>query len=133
MSPSAETYTQEVAIEDSLYRCVSFAAGWVVEQNRPSSALFHNPDFSTDMVSIAQTPQYTLARFNENCGVALFSYIIAKELGFIARQEIDPEFPENKAHANVYHDQGSDKSRKKRAQKLAQACAVPIQPKFPPQ
>ena len=48
-------------------------------------------------------------------------------IGFIARIEPDPEYPENKAHANVYNLNGGSK-RKTMAQKLAQKCIVLVAP-----
>jgi hypothetical protein len=47
-----------------------------------------------------------------NCGDA-------RAIGFIARLERDPEFPDNHAHANVYNPNNPNK-RKTMAQKLVQ-------------
>jgi hypothetical protein len=55
------------------------------------------------MASIAGSPQYTLDRFPRGSGLVSFNYGGAKVIGFIARIEADPEYPENKAHANVYN------------------------------
>ncbi len=116
---------------DHLHRCLTAPDWWVAEENRPSSAAFKQPDFSTDMASIAKTPEYTLARFPAGCGLVAFNYGEAKTIGFITRQEEDPEFPDNKAHANVYNPQASGSKRKTMAQKLAQKCAVLKPPTFP--
>ena len=104
---------------------------WVAEEGRPSSAAFKQPDFSTDVASIAGSPQYTLARFQPGCGLVAFNYGDAKGLGFIARHEIDPQFPDNKAHANLYNPHASSR-RKSMAQKLAQEfCRVLVVPTLP--
>lgn len=108
----------EVNVNEDLYRCITTPAWWVAEENRPSSAAFKQPDFSTDIVSIAGTPDYTLSRFPSGCGLVLFNYGNTKTIGFIARQELDPAHPENLAHANVYNGTSSGNKRKTMAQKL---------------
>src|SRR6516225_9065658 len=102
----------EVDAAERLYRCITTPAWWVPEENRPSSAAFKQPDFSTDMASVAGTPAYTLGRFPPGCGLVAFFYCDAKAIGFIARVEPDPEYPDNKAHANVYNPNNSQKKRK---------------------
>jgi hypothetical protein len=110
---------QEVDIGENLYRCITTMDWWVPEENRPSSAAFKQPNFSTDVVSIAGSPEYTLRRFPQGCGLVSFNYGDAKVIGYSARLEVDPDFPDNRAHANVYNGSGSSK-RKTMAQKLAQ-------------
>jgi hypothetical protein len=117
MSPPA-TPGPEVAVTEDLYRCITTPDWWVPEKNRPSSAALKQPDFSTDRVSIAKTPDYTLRRFPPGCGLIQFNYGDAKEIGFIAREEIDPQHPDNLAHANVYNNVQSGNKRKTMAQKL---------------
>ena len=57
-----------------------------------------------------------------------FNYGNSQGIGFVARLEEDPEFPENKAHANVYNPNKPSK-RKTMAQKLAQTfCSVVVEP-----
>jgi hypothetical protein len=109
----------EIDVKDDLYRCVTTNDWWVAEENRPSSAAFKQPDFSTDVVSLAGSPEYTLSRFPEGCGLVQFNYGDAKLIGFIARLERDPDHPDNHAHANVYNSHGSSK-RKTLAQKLVE-------------
>ena len=117
----------EVDPQEDLYRCLTTMDWWVAEEKRPSSAAFKQPVFSTDVASLAGSPQYTLGRFPDGCGLVLFNYGDAKTLGFIARLEIDPEHPENKAHANVYNPNASSK-RKTMAQKLAQSFCSVVEP-----
>jgi hypothetical protein len=59
-----------------------------------------------------------------NCGVA-------RTLGFDARQEPDPKYPGNHAHANVYFD-GPNSTRKKQAKRLAASehCRTVRAPQF---
>jgi hypothetical protein len=108
----------EVDTGESLYRCLTTMDWWVAAEKRLSSAAFKQPDFSTDMVSVAKTPEYTLARFRPGSGLVVFRYGDAQVIGFIARIEIDPEFPDNKAHANVYNPSSSQSKRKILALKL---------------
>ena len=107
----------ELAVDEDLYRCITTPTWWVDEENRPSSAAFRHPDFSTDIVSIAGTPDYTLSRFGPGCGLVLFNYGDAKLIGFLARKELDPQHPDNLAHANVYSHPSNSK-RKTMALKL---------------
>lgn len=121
----------EVDPADFLNRCLTTPDWWVAEEGRPSSTAFKQPDFSTDIASLAKSAEYTLARFPPGCGLVSFNYGEAKTIGFIARQEADPEFPDNKAPANVYNAQPSGSKRKTMAQKLAQKCLVLRAPSFP--
>ena len=89
------------------------------QKRRPSSAAFAFPDFSTDVVSLAGSPDHTLAHLPAGSGVAQFNAAAGRSLGFDARLEPDPESPTNHAHANVYCSLAKNQ-RKKAAQKLAQ-------------
>jgi hypothetical protein len=121
----------EVDPKEDLYRCLTTPAWWVPEEKRPSSAAFRHPSFSADVVSMTDSPRSTLSRFAAGCGLVQFNYGNAKRLGFVARHEKDPEFPDNEAHANVYSSPHANK-RKAMAQKLAQDyCTVVVEPSFP--
>lgn len=113
----------EVDETEDLYRCITTPAWWVAAEQRPSSAAFKQADFSTDVASLAGSPAYTLKRFPVGCGLVSFNYGDAKAIGFIARLEPDPDYPDNQAHANVYNASNPSK-RKMMAQKLAQKCNV---------
>jgi len=119
----------EVDPAEDLYRCLTTPQWWVEEEQRPSSAAFKHPDFSTDVASLAGSPEYTLRRFPPGCGLVSFNYGDAKAIAFLARLEPDPDYPENKAHANV-HNPNPTAKRKVMAQKLAQKCAVVKVPAF---
>jgi hypothetical protein len=126
---SAATPGPEVETADDLYRALTTMDWWVVEENRPSSAAFKQPDFSTVVASLIASWQETLSRFDDGCGVVSFNYGVAKGIGFLARIEPDPENSGNKAHANVYNPNAANK-RKTMAQKLAQKCLVLQAPTF---
>lgn len=130
---SAASPGPEVDISDYLNRCLTTPDWWVGEENRPSSAAFKQPDFSTDMASIAKTAEYTLSRFPAGYGLVSFGYGAAKTIGFFARQEVDLAFPDNRAHANVYNPHQSSSKRKTMAQKLAQSEQLKVLcvPNFP--
>lgn len=114
----------EVDEAENLFRCITTPDWWVADEGRPSSAAFKQPDFSTDMKSVAVTPDYTLARFPSGCGLVSFNYGTAKGIAFIAREEPDPDHPDNLAHANVYNNLPTGNGRKKMAQRLVDAIVA---------
>jgi len=120
----------QVDAAEDLFRGITTEAWWVVEKGRPSSAAFRHPDFSTDVVSMAQTPAFTLAHLPPGSGLVQFNCGAARAIDFDARLEPDPENPENHAHANVY-SLHSTSQRKKAAQRLAALCTVVQEPNFP--
>lgn len=64
-------------------------------------------------------------------GIVAFNCGQARSLGYDARHEPDPNFRDNKAHANVYFD-GTNSTRKKAAKKLAMLCELVHRPSFGP-
>src|SRR5205809_1123320 len=84
-----------VAAHEHLYRGITTKDWWVPEEGRPSSAVFRHPDFSTDVVSLAGSPDYTLSHLPARSGLVEFNCGKAREIGFDARHEPDPEHPEN--------------------------------------
>jgi hypothetical protein len=102
---------------------------WVAEEKRPSSAAFRFPEFSVDVASLAGSPEFTLAHLPKGSGLVSFNCGQARALGFDARLEFDPNYPENKAHANVYSRHASSQ-RKRMAQKLVSLCTVVAEPSF---
>jgi hypothetical protein len=119
------------AAED-LFRGITTEDWWVAEEGRPSSAAFRHPDFSTDVVSLAGTPAFTLGHLPPGSGLVRFNCGAARAIGFDARLEADPENPGNHAHANVY-SLHSTSQRKKAAQKLVVLCTIVQPPNFPQQ
>src|SRR5438093_208642 len=125
----APSPSPEVDPREDLYRGLTTPAWWVAEEKRPSSAAFRHPNFSVDVVSIAGTPEHTLAHLPAGSGLVSFNCGAAKGLGFNAYLEPDPQYPENKAHANVYSSASSSK-RKTMAQRLVSSCKVVREPAF---
>ena len=119
----------EVPSAEELYRGLSTPQWWVAEEKRPSSAAFRFPVFSVDLASLAGSPETTLAHLPKGSGLVSFNCGGARALGFDARLEIDPNHPDNKAHANVYSGHPSSQ-RKRMAQKLVALCTVVAEPSF---
>ncbi|HEY4761957.1 MAG TPA: hypothetical protein VIH42_15375 [Thermoguttaceae bacterium] len=121
---------------EDLYRAIHVSDWWDQSFNPPrvrSSAFSFSKPFSVNiasiiglegairhMIEILGKPQGGIVSFN--CGNA-------RTLGFDARHEPDPNYPDNKAHANVYYD-GSNNSRKRAARLLADQCQTVHEPRF---
>lgn len=113
---------------DTLHRVITPAAAAVWFPNGVlSSAALSFPVFSADIARLSPTEQ-TLARWPPGSGIVAFLCGQARQLGFDARHE--PELG-NDAHANVYNDFPANE-RKRRARRLAAACAVVVVP-VPPE
>jgi hypothetical protein len=113
-----------IADTEDVYRAILYPHWWVEEKNRPSSAAFDEAFFSVDVKS-KTTPQQTSARFRNVTRLAEFNCGRAKEIDFETRDELDPNQPDNLAHAHVYflgYDSFNEKQRKKKARKLAELC-----------
>jgi len=110
----------KVPDDERLYRAILPAAVPVwLPAGKPSSAIFHHPQFSTDIAS-KTTPAELTTRWPEGTAFTAFSCGTARTLGFSAHHE--PEHG-NDAHANVYCDHGTS-DRKKKARALAAQCEV---------
>jgi len=121
---------------EGLYRAIHLRQWWngEVTPPRPRSAAFNWPSFSVNIASIIGEagairhleqvlgcPEGAIVAFN--CG-------LARGLGFDARRERDPKYPNNDAHANVYFE-GLNSTRKKQAKKLAREhCRTVRAPQF---
>jgi hypothetical protein len=115
---------------EDLFRGIPTEAWWVPEEKRPSSAAFRvDSPFSVDIVSLAGSPESTLAHLPPGSGLVQFNSGNARLVGFDARQELDPDYPENLAHAHVYTALTGN-GRKKAAQKLVGLCTVVREPTF---
>ncbi len=113
---------------DDLYRAITRSDWWKAPNKSPSSAAFSWPRFSADIAS-KTSPDKTLKHRPKGSGLVSFNCSKARAIGFDPREELDPEFPQNLAHANVYNDAGPNQ-RKKQAKKLAQACHLVVPPSF---
>lgn len=126
----------EVDPAEDLYRAVTVPDWWNPSGNPPlRSAAFSWPKFSVNIASL-MTPDEAIRHLREvlkcpNGGIVTFNCGDAKALGFDPRREIDPQYPKNLAHANVYSD-GSRSKRKTRAKQLAVRCChqILLEPSF---
>ncbi len=125
----------EVDSQEDLYRAIHTPSWWIAGRAYPlSSAAFSWPCFSVNIASLMSFDE-ALRHLHEvmkspKGGIVAFNCGDARKLGFNPRQEPDPVYPENKAHANVYSD-GTDSHRKARAKKLARSfCRVVLEPSF---
>jgi len=124
----ADVRGPQVDPAEDLYRAITVPKWWDLSVDPPrvrSFAFKVDTPFSVNIASmIGLEGAVRHMRKVLHCprgGIVSFNSGAARSLGFDARQEPDPEYPDNKAHANVYYD-GSDSSRKKRAKRLAQLC-----------
>jgi hypothetical protein len=117
-----------VADHEYALRAVLCAAHWFPDEDRPSSALFNNDYFSVDLRS-KTTIEESVSRMTANgkkvLGMVDFNCGGAREIGFVTRDELDPQQPDNLAHAHTYNtkfEELGDKARKKHAKKLVEIC-----------
>jgi hypothetical protein len=115
-----------VAAAEDLYRGILFTDQWVPNKNRPSSAAFDREIFSVDVVSLTGSPQETLGRFKPGTGLVKFNCGVARSLDFHTHLEPDELFPDNRAHAHVYHF-AVPSARKRLARALAKQHCETIQ------
>jgi len=119
-----------IADTEDVYRAILYPHWWVEEKNRPSSAAFDEAIFSVDVKS-KTTPQETSARFRNVTRLAEFNCGRAREIDFETRDELDPNQPDNLAHARVHfrgYDSFNVNQRKKKARKRAELCLEVVVP-----
>jgi hypothetical protein len=132
----ADTRGPQVEPAEDLYRALPVRDWWDLSVDPPrirSFAFKVSSPFSVNVASIIglegaihhmqevlQRPEGGIVSFN--CGMA-------RSHGYDARHEQNPQYSENRAHANVYFD-GSKSSRKRAAKKLAECCNVAHRPSF---
>lgn len=119
MTSSSLTRGPEIPAEETWRRAL--LSDWIPE-GVLSSAAFNYSKFSVELESRA-TRAETFSRLTKSVAVAEVNCGLARTIGYDARDESDPDYPENKAHAHVYRDVPSSK-RKARARELADNCAV---------
>lgn len=112
----------KVPSDENVFRLLTNSL-WV-KDGRPSTAAFSFPKFSVDR-SARTSPEVSAARFVREpvTHVAEFNVGFADSIGMSTHEEIDEDYPDNDAHAHVYHSAGSS-GRKKAAIKLALACTL---------
>ena len=109
---------------EDAYRAILYPWQWAQALGRPSSAAFDEAVFSVDIAS-RTTPDETRRRFNSVIELVQFNCGAARAIGFETRDERDPIFPDNQAHAHVYligYDDLAEKQCKKKARRLAELC-----------
>ncbi len=117
----------QVGAGETLLRAIAYRSWWKEDEDRPSSAVFtFEPPISVDVSSLT-SHQEVLARFRSGSGLVSFVCGIAREIGFDARKEDDPEHPDNAAHAHLYCDLGN-KQRKKAARRLVDYVTTDVHP-----
>lgn len=126
----------QVAPHEELYRAIHISDWWDLSVEPPrvrSSAFNFSKPFSVHLASIigldgAIRHMIEILKRPQG-GIISFQCDKARSLGFDARQESDPNHPDNTAHANVYYD-GSNNSRKRAAKRLAEQCQTVHEPNF---
>ena len=115
-------------LDDSevLYRAILYVQHWDSSKSRASSAAFDDPVFSVDR-ACKSTPGETRKRFRSVLRLVEFQSGAAKNCGFDPRDELDPNQPNNPAHAHVYFPKYNElgaKKRKGHARRLAEHCTI---------
>jgi hypothetical protein len=124
--PSAQPVGPPVDDSEDVYRAILYPAHWNGSENRPSSAAFDDAVFSVDIAS-RTTVEQTRSRFRIVLQLVQFNCGTARTIGFDTRDEQDPMFPENSAHAHVYfadYDNFPKSKRKAKARRLAEMCTA---------
>ena len=132
----ADSRGPQVDPGEDLYRAIHVLKWWDQSVDPPRVSPFafkvHSP-FSVNVASMIRLDEAVLhmnkVLHSPNGGIVSFHCGKARSLGFDARHERDPDFPDNAAHANVYYD-GSGRSRKLAAKKLAEQCVTVHRPNF---
>lgn len=110
---------------EDAYRAILYPWQWVEHLDRPSSAAFDEEVFSVDIVS-RTTPEQTRNRFHFVLELVVFNCGDARNIGFETRDELDPQHPDNTAHAHIYflgYRDLSTEQRKAKARELADLCS----------
>ena len=132
----AEARGPRVDPVEDLYRALCAPDWWdlSVDPPRVSSFAFKvNSPFSVNVASIigmeGAVRHMEKVLQNSQGGIVSFNCGRARALQYDARHELDPHYPDNTAHANVYFD-GSNSDRKRAARKLADQCNLVHRPTF---
>ncbi|MGO9108002.1 MAG: hypothetical protein ACLP9L_02105 [Thermoguttaceae bacterium] len=134
--PDADSQGPQVDASESLLRTLDVPDWWDLSVDPPRARSFAfkvNSPFSVNLASMIGL-EGAVRHMNEvlHCldgGVVSFNCGQARTVGFEARHELDPQHPENKAHANVYYC-GSSSRRKRDAKALADMCVTVHKPRF---
>ena len=132
----ADSRGPQVIPSENLYRALVVPEWWDLIADPPCVSSFafrvHSP-FSVNVASKIGL-EGAVRHMEEvlHCadgGIVLFNSGEARAIRFDARHEPDPQYPDNKAHANVYYD-GLRNRRKRDAKALAEKCLTVRRPQF---
>jgi hypothetical protein len=134
--PGGELEGPQVDSGESLFRTLDVPDWWDLSVDPPRARSFAfkvNSPFSVNIGSMIGL-EGAVRHMNEvlhcpNGGIVAFNCGQARVVGFDARHELDPKYPENQAHANVYYH-GSSSRRKRDAKALAEMCETVHRPRF---
>lgn len=120
--------------EEDLYRAIT-TSEWIHYEHgriRISSFAFKvRSPFSanrTSRITLEQAIEHMRQVLNcPDGGIARFNCGEARKASFDAREEPDPAYPQNTAHANVYY---VGTCRKRDARRLAEQCVIEHEPRF---
>lgn len=117
---------------DHAFRGILYPKWWLPDEGRVSSLVFNWSSFSVDLESrtSAKASLDRLRHDHDGCGLVKFNCGIAKTLEFIVTPEIDPNHPDNKAHATVKSLARSNSQRKAKAQILTRHSDLVFAPEF---
>jgi hypothetical protein len=134
--PDANGQGSPVDEGEDLLRALDVPDWWDLSLDTPRARSFAfkvNSPFSVNVASIIGL-EGAVCHLKEvlHCsdgGIVSFNCGHARVVGFDARHELDPQYPDNKAHANVYY-RGSSSRRKRDAKALAEMCVTVHRPRF---
>ncbi len=134
--PDEDSRGAQVDPREGLYRALEVPDWWDLAADPPRARSFAfkvNSPFSANvasMIGLAGAVRHMEEVLHcSDGGIVLFNCGQARAVGFDARHELDPQYPENKAHANVYYD-GPNSRRKRDAKVLAEMCETVHKPRF---
>ena len=115
------------------WMCPTGGTSVLIHPRARSFAFKVNSPFSVNVASMIGL-EGAVRHMNEvlhcpNGGIVSFNCGRARSVGFDARHELDPQYPENNAHANVSY-RGSSGRRKRDAKALAEMCVTVHKPRF---
>jgi hypothetical protein len=126
----------QIAPNEVLYRAITVEDWWDLNADPPRVRSFAFKVDSPFSVNVASKMPLTEAirhlhdvLKSQAGGIVSFNCGEARSHRFDARDEPDPDHPENTAHANVYYD-GSNSQRKRDAKRLAEDCTTVHKPNF---
>lgn len=125
----------QVDAGEDLFRAITVPDWWDFSVDPPrvrSFAFKVDAPFSVNRASL-MTLEHAVNHMRDvlhspDGGIVQFNCGKAREVGFDAREELDPNDPENFAHANVYYE--GSKKRKREAKRLAELSQTVHEPQF---